>query len=106
MSASTLLGSEECQSDPVHFKGRDIDSRKRRDSPGRGLDERVSLCQRLLKRPVDDAGDLAALRVAELRDLADCLERNLIASPRSRPDHFRVCFAATTTPNEPSRIGD
>ena len=33
---------------------------------------------------VDDAGDLAALRVAELRDLADRLERDLIASPRSR----------------------
>jgi hypothetical protein len=51
---------------------------------GRGLAERVRLGRRLLKRPVDDADDLAALRVAELRDLADRLQRDLIASPRSR----------------------
>jgi hypothetical protein len=58
--------------------------------------------QRLLKRPVADAGDLAALSVDELRDLADRLERDLIASPRSLADRS----AATTSPNESSRIGD
>jgi hypothetical protein len=42
--------------------------------------------QRLLKPLVDDAGDLAALSVDELRDLADRLERDLIASHRSRAD--------------------
>ena len=56
-----------------------VGSLQRRESPGRGLAKRVRLCQRLLKRPVDDAGDLAALSIAELRDLADRLERDLIA---------------------------
>lgn len=59
------------------FETADREREQARREVKRELAERISLCQRLLRRPDSDAGELLERSAEELRDQAERLEREL-----------------------------